>query len=72
MSAPPCVLQITRLCEPNLDGGQRLVQLLVRAAHKLARPLVPGRKADEVQGGQPGLAPGAHEDQHRLDGGVRL
>lgn len=56
----------------HLDGGDSLVQLLLRAAHKLARPLVPGGVPNEVQGREPGLAPGAHKDQHWLDGGVRL
>ena len=56
----------------HLDGGDSLVQLVLWAAHKLARPLIPGSIPDEVQGSEPGLAPGAHKDQHWLDGGVRL
>ena len=55
-----------------LDGGNSLIKLLLGAVHELARPLVPCSVAQEVQGGEPSLAPGADKDQHRLDGRVRL
>ena len=54
--------------EKYLDGGDSLIKLLLRAVHKLARPLVPCSVPQEVQGGEPGLAPGADKHQHRLDG----
>ena len=40
--------------------------------NKLPSPLIPGCKADEVQGGEAGLPPGGDKNKDWLEGAVRL